>query len=124
MPEPRPPLTDSPWFWVYLFATFGVIVLAVAGPKYRARQWQIEHKDLARQRSWEVRTGQEPTTELPEVGEVSFSLWPLISLLSVLLACGWSLLWWQRLRPRRSTAEDAPSAPSQPASPRSPPSTA
>jgi hypothetical protein len=43
-----PPLTDSPWFWAYVFACGGLIALLLMGPKYTARQSQIDKKNERR----------------------------------------------------------------------------
>lgn len=37
-----PRLTDSPWFWVYLFSTGGFIMLMLMSTKYEHRQTHIE----------------------------------------------------------------------------------
>lgn len=39
-----PPISDSPWFWAYVFACGGLIALMLMGPKYTARQSQIDRK--------------------------------------------------------------------------------
>ena len=38
----QPRLTDSPWFWAYLFSTMGVILLFLMDAKYQHRQTHIE----------------------------------------------------------------------------------
>ena len=46
--RPPPPVTDSPWFWAYVFACGGLIALLLMGPKYTARQSQIDKKNERR----------------------------------------------------------------------------
>jgi len=47
--SPRPvPLTDSPWFWLLLFATAALAALSVIGPKHLWRQARIERMQHAR----------------------------------------------------------------------------
>jgi hypothetical protein len=61
----RSPLTDSPWFWVYLFATFALIVLTVMRPRVLERQVQIERKEQGRQRAMERAAGRIPKRRSP-----------------------------------------------------------
>lgn len=51
MPDPRRPLTDSPWFWGMLFAATALVALALIAPKFDIRQRQIEGRFLGRQRA-------------------------------------------------------------------------
>jgi hypothetical protein len=48
-PAGRPPLTDSPWFWLLLFANAALVGVALIGPKYNRRQGAIERRYEARQ---------------------------------------------------------------------------
>ncbi len=49
-PPPRPPLTDSPWFWALAFSAMGVLAIVVIAPKYDRRQQRLEARYLGRQR--------------------------------------------------------------------------
>jgi hypothetical protein len=56
-PSALPPshaLTDSPWFWLLLFAGFGIGAMLAIGPKYSLRQGGIETRFQNRQmaRQW------------------------------------------------------------------------
>ena len=55
----RPPLTDSPWFWVCMFATAALLGLTAAQPKYGRRQAQIEKQYQGREFSVRGRAGTE-----------------------------------------------------------------
>jgi hypothetical protein len=48
--EERTPTTDSPWFYVLVFAGMALLALVVIGPKYGKRQAGIELKYQARER--------------------------------------------------------------------------
>ena len=89
MSEPRPRLTDSPWYWVYLFCTAGLVAVLLMGPRFAARQAQIEHNSQARQRAaWQV-AGQASDTRLPPRTDTAITLGPLTVVLAILLASGW-----------------------------------
>jgi hypothetical protein len=45
---PRPPITDSPWFWFSLFTAVGLAALLATGGKFGKRQASIENKYQAR----------------------------------------------------------------------------
>ena len=45
---PRPPITDSPWFWFSLFTAVGLSALLATGGKFGKRQANIENKYQAR----------------------------------------------------------------------------
>lgn len=46
--SPRPPITDSPWFWFSLFTAVGLSALLATGGKFGKRQANIENKYQAR----------------------------------------------------------------------------
>jgi Na+/proline symporter len=89
----RPPITDSPWYWLYLFATFALVALFVMSPKFYARQAQIERNSQARQRAVQQRVGEEPSAPLSDEAHTTISLWPLYTIMSMLLLAGWIGLW-------------------------------
>ncbi|MFP6673605.1 MAG: hypothetical protein VB878_00875 [Pirellulaceae bacterium] len=45
------PISDSPWFWGYVFACGGLIALILMGPKYEARQGQLDRNNQGRIRA-------------------------------------------------------------------------
>jgi len=94
----RKPITDSPWFWVYLFATGGLIALVLMGPKFMARQTEIERQAQGRQRAIRTQLGQEATTAMSSPDDTVISLRPLFWTLGSILVVAWSILWWKRFR--------------------------
>ena len=38
------PLTDSPWFWLYVFATVGLGLLVLVGPKWIERRVGLDQR--------------------------------------------------------------------------------
>ena len=108
MAEPQPPskasITDSPWYWVYLFATAGLIVLMMAGSRYSLRQSQIERSAQGRQRAVQNISGQEPVTPMSEPERTLITLWPLYLILGTLLVIAWANLAWRYWRRKRDSA--------------------
>jgi len=90
------PITDSPWFWICLFAAAGCISLAAIGPKYASRQAQIEREFQGRQRAAQNAQGQQPSLPLSTPERTVITLQPLVWVLAVSIAAGWFLLWWHR----------------------------
>jgi hypothetical protein len=117
--SPRAPLTDSPWYWLYLFATAGLIALVLLGPKFSARQAQLERNYQGHQRANQNRVGLAPDTPLSSRDDTYIRLWPLYVLLFTLLAVGWIGLWWRRhhrpaeARTALSVLEEFPAKPTQ-----------
>lgn len=103
-----PPLGDSPWFWLYTFATFGLLLLVLIGPKFEARRAQHERQFQGRTRALQQRLGEEPSVPLSEPGHTWLTLQPLYVVLSVMVALGWSTLWWQRWRLRKQVSSATP----------------
>ena len=46
----RPPITESPWFWLALFGGVGLLGVMVIGPKYAVRTARIERMQGTRER--------------------------------------------------------------------------
>jgi hypothetical protein len=89
---PRP-ITDSPWFWAYLFATAALIALALMGPKYSARQAQIEREFQGRQRAAQSLHGQEPSVQLSSSERTLITLQPLFIGLAATTVIAWIVFW-------------------------------
>lgn len=94
--NPKSPITDSAWFWVLMFALFGLFLIAIGGRKYSQLQASIERKYQARERVAE-KLGAENNPDLgiridvPEArrefatpGNQLIPLWPLAALLGLI----------------------------------------
>lgn len=93
------PITDSPWFWLYLFATVALILLIVFQGKLSIRQANIERQHQARQlanQSGEISIETPVTVSSP--GNTVIGLNYLIAVLGVLVVIGWVRLWYVRFR--------------------------
>jgi hypothetical protein len=96
MAAPRTPITDSPWFWVYLFGTAALIALALLTPKYGPRQAQLEREFQGRQRAAQNLNGQEPSITMSSADRPLISLQPLYFGLAALTAVAWIVFWLRR----------------------------
>jgi hypothetical protein len=95
------PITDSPWFWVYLFATAALIALALMGPKYAARQAQIEREFQGRQRAAQSAAGQEPSGEVSTAEKTLITLQPLFLTLAAITVASWIVFWRRHMTERK-----------------------
>lgn len=102
--EPHPALTDSPWFWAYLFGAAALIALFAANTKFGPRQAQIEREFQARTRAAQKLNGQEPSIALSTPDQTLITLTPLWAVIAVITIVGWLLFW----RSRRSSLHSAP----------------
>jgi hypothetical protein len=93
--QSRRSISESPWYWVYLFCTAGLVALVLAGPKFAARQSQIERTAQGRQRAVQQMTGEEPRTPLSDQEHTQIRLRPLYYILGGLLAAAWGHLLWK-----------------------------
>src|SRR5436305_8003268 len=96
MPSARSP-ADSPWFWVYLFTPAALIALALIGPKFAARQAQIEREFQGRQRAAQGSHGQEPSGTLSSAERTLISLRPLFFGLAAITTVAWIVFYRTRL---------------------------
>jgi hypothetical protein len=97
MASPRP-VTDSPWFWAYLFGTAALIALALAGPKFGPRQAQIEREYQGRTRAAQNLNGIEPSLQMSTAERTLVTLRPLFLGLAALTSVAWIVFWWTRRR--------------------------
>lgn len=109
--EPKEPITDSPWFWIYLFATAALILLVVFRPKLDIRQADIERQHQARELSWQTDADAvEGEVVVSTPGNTLIGLNYLVAVLGILVAVGWARLWYVRFR----TPSLPPNEPSTP----------
>jgi hypothetical protein len=90
-------MTDSPWFWAYLFTTAALIALALIGPKFAARQAQIEREFQGRQRVAQNVQGQEPSGTLSTAERTLISLRPLFFGLALITTVAWIVFYRTRM---------------------------
>ena len=100
-PEQATKLTDSPWFWGYLFCTVGLVFLVIVQPKLVARQQEIDREGYARQVAMDLPGS---GTEQPEVAKddpvttpqptPKLRLIHLYIVFAVALVIAWARLWW------------------------------
>ena len=91
----RPRLTDSPWYWLYLYCTFALVALVIAGPKIAQRQLQAEQNLQGRQRANQQAAGETSTIPLATLENRTVNLWPLFLVLGLLVCVGWISLWYR-----------------------------
>jgi hypothetical protein len=109
--SPRKSITDSPWYWVYLFCTAGAVALLLAGPKFAARQSQIERN--SEDRLYVAQHVAKPQLEVNEqVADAPtatrITLWPLYVVLGCMLSVAWFNLWRSNRRENSKLASTAP----------------
>jgi hypothetical protein len=116
----RPPLTDSPWFWVLTFSVMALGALAAINGKYGSRQTVIERQYQARDRigvlgevannSLEQAQHDRPTTrrDFASPDENLIPLWPLAALLVAIAAFAGFMLYRGRGRPGSRPAPSSP----------------
>jgi hypothetical protein len=102
--EARPPVTDSPWFWVLAFSLMALLALMVIGPKYSRRQAGMELKYQARERIAEEQAAGNNSAsearskrvadrrELASPADTLVPLWPLAAILFVVALVSWVML--------------------------------
>ena len=103
-------ITDSPWYWIYLFCTAGAVALLLAGPKFAARQSQIERNYEARQHAAQHVAKQQldfTAREAEQLTTTRVTLWPLYVMLGGVLSLAWFKLWRHHKR-QQSGLETTP----------------
>jgi hypothetical protein len=109
----RRSITDSPWFWAYLFCTAGLVALALIGPKYGPRQAQIEREFQGRHRAAQNQAGQEPSIALTDAERPLVGLRPLFLVLAAIMSIAWFVFWKRHVAARRPAGEPKPDAKSE-----------
>ncbi len=111
IPNPKSPLTDSPWFWVLAFSLTGLLALAAIGGKYGRRQANIERQYQARERVAEKLTAEnnlEGAARLDSLdarrpfatpGDDLIPIWPLAVLLGLVSMMAATMSYRGRRRP-------------------------
>src|SRR5262245_4742364 len=89
----RRPITDSPWFWAYLFGTAALIALALLAPKFGPRQAQLEREFQGRQRAAQNLNGQRPSIAMSSPERTLITLQPLYLALAAITMVAWFVFW-------------------------------
>ncbi|MEX2306301.1 MAG: hypothetical protein WD738_01835 [Pirellulales bacterium] len=107
----RSPITDSPWFWVLIFAGMALAALLAIGPKYGGRQARLELQYQARERiaaeraagnidaKTERTNDQAERRDFASPDDTLIPLWPLALILSVVVIFSAIMLIRGRRRP-------------------------
>lgn len=103
----RKPLTDSPWFWLHLFAAGGLVALFLMTPKFGSRQSQIERKYQGRTQALLPAEQRDPALVLSTSDHTIITLAPLYAGLAAIFVMAWIMLWRQNFR-RPTTASSPP----------------
>jgi hypothetical protein len=106
-PSNRQPITDSPWFWAYLFGTAALLALAIIGPKFGPRQAQLEREFQGRQRAAQHQAGDAPTVAMSEADETIIGLAPLFFALAGVTIVAWIVFWRTHSARQASRARSA-----------------
>jgi hypothetical protein len=114
-PSDRPPLTDSPWFWVLLFSVVGLIAVAAISGQYGKRQARLERQYQARERIAEGTIGEAGQREYASPERTLIPLWPLALVLGgVGIASAVMLGREYQIRQRESVPPVVPTGVAQP----------
>jgi hypothetical protein len=106
---PRQPISDSPWFWAYLFGAAALVALALLTPKYGPRQAQLEREFQGRQRAAQNLNGQEPSIAMSSAERTLVPLQPLMLALAAITLVAWFIFWRTRAaRQRHSPSAENP----------------
>ena len=116
----RPPLTDSPWFWVLAFSLMALLALVAISGKYGRRQARLELQYQARERMAEQHASEsnagdgaqfnehERRRDFATPGDTLIPLWPLAAILSGIALVSACMLYRQRGRASSRDGEPAP----------------
>lgn len=94
----RPPLTDSPWFWVLLFSVVGLVLLAMFSGQIGKRQARLERQYQARERVMEQAVDDPTRREYASPDNTLIAIWPLAVLLVAAAVGSATMVWRDRLR--------------------------
>jgi hypothetical protein len=73
----KPPVTDSPWFWVLLFSVVGLLAVAAISGQYGKRQARLERQYQARERVAGGTVGEPDQRDYATPDSTLIPLWPL-----------------------------------------------
>jgi hypothetical protein len=105
--SPRPPLTDSGWFWALLFSLMALVGIALIAPKWDWRQRQLEGRFLGQQQAAIERQRRAAGLEAVDLAEAAavreavapgriVPAWTLVTLAALAAAASAAMLWRER----------------------------
>jgi hypothetical protein len=97
---PRRSISESPWYWIYLFCTVGLVLLVLMEPKVIALLARDTNQAVGRQRAWQQQMGQDPAAEMATAEQMKRFVRSLYAILGSVLLVGWIVFWWQQYRRR------------------------
>jgi hypothetical protein len=103
----RPPITDSPWFWLLIFAGMALAALLAIGPKYGGRQARLERRYQASERITADRSKNRPA-DFASADDTLIPLWPLAVVLSLVVVLAAIMLIRGRRRLGSRAGESVP----------------
>jgi hypothetical protein len=109
-PPTRPKLTESIWFWGYLFSTAALIILFVMQSKISSRQFDEQRNFQARQQTYENATRPANPINVTEKTANTITTTPLFIVMGVMFAVSWIMLCRQRFFKRTKIAIEATSS--------------
>jgi len=92
----RPKLTESIWFWGYLFSTAALITLFVMQSKISSRQNNEQRNFQARQQTYENATHPDNPTNVTQKTAHTVTTTPLFVILGIAFSVSWIMLCRQR----------------------------
>jgi uncharacterized membrane protein YhaH (DUF805 family) len=99
-----PKLTESIWFWVYLFSTAALIILFVMQSKISSRQNNEQRNFQARQQTYENVARPDNPTNVTQKTARTVTTTPLFIIMGITFAVSWIMLCRQRFFKRNKTA--------------------
>jgi hypothetical protein len=102
--NPKPLITDSPWFWVMLFSLVSIVVVATISGQYGKRQARLERQYQARERIADNAVGAAERREYSTPEDTLVPIWPLAAALCAIGVGAGGMLWRER-RSLQSQAE-------------------
>lgn len=92
----KPPVTDSPWFWVLMFSLIGIAAIVAISGQYGKRQARLERQYQARERIAENAVGDKERQEYSSADDTLIPLWPLAAGLAAVAVTAGGMLWRER----------------------------
>lgn len=107
----RPPLTDSGWFWAFMFSFMSLVGIAVIAPKWDWRQRQLESRSIGREQAAIERERRSAGLEPQDLAENAIDrealapnrivpAWTLLTLAATAAVGSAVMLWRERQRLR------------------------